>query len=72
MKRIYNRLAMVAIVSILFVGCRKDDIILQPEEETLPPQEETPPEEEKPPEEDDSPPKTVTSKIGRASCRERV
>ena len=65
MKRIYNRLAMVAIVSILFVGCRKDDIILQPEEELLPPQEETlPPEEETPPEEDDSPPETVTSIVG--------
>ena len=69
MKRIYNRLAMVAIVSIIFMGCRKDDIILQPEEEQLPPQEEvlSPEEEEEevlPPEEEVTLPDTVTSIVG--------
>ncbi len=65
MKHIYNLLAITAIISILFTGCRKDDIILQPEEEQLPPQEEIlPPEEETTPPEEETPPKTVTSIVG--------
>ena len=65
MKHIYNLLAITAIISILFTGCRKDDIILQPEEEQLPPQEEIlPPEEEITPPEEETPPKTVTSIVG--------
>ena len=64
MKHIYNLLAITAIISILFTGCRKDDIILQPEEEQLPPQEEVlPPEEETPPVEE-TPTETVTSIVG--------
>ena len=64
MKLIYNLLAVAAILSVLFAGCRKDDVILQPEEEQLPPQEEVlPPEEETPPVEE-TPTETITSIVG--------
>ena len=64
MKRIHNILAVATILSILFTACRKDDIILPPEEEQLPPQEEvTPPKEETPPVEE-IPTETVTSIVG--------
>ena len=63
MKRIYNLIAITAITSLLFTGCRTDDIILSAEEEQLPSQEETtPPKEETP--EDDTPPETITSIAG--------
>ena len=38
MKHFRNLLALVALLSILLVGCSKDDPILDPEEEQLPPQ----------------------------------
>lgn len=57
-------MAVAAILSVLFAGCRKDDVILQPEEEQLPPQEEVlPPEEETPPVEE-TPTETITSIVG--------
>lgn len=65
MKHIYNLLVIATITSILLTGCRKDDVILPPEEEQLPPQEETtPPEEETPPPEEETPPETVTTISG--------
>ena len=65
MKRIYNLLAIAAVLSILFSGCRKDDIILPPEEEQLPPQEEVlPPEEEVLPPEEETSLDTITSIVG--------
>ena len=64
MKHYYKLFVIAAISSIIFTGCRKDDIIIPPEEEQLPPQEEIlPPEEETPPVEE-TPTETVTSIVG--------
>ena len=38
MKHFYNLLALIAILSITFTGCSKDDSIIDSEEEQLPPQ----------------------------------
>ena len=66
MKHYYKLFVIATISSIIFIGCRKDDIIIPPEEEQLPPQEEVlPPEEEEEEGEDENlPPQTVTSIVG--------
>ena len=73
MKHSYKLFAFSVIFTIILSGCRKDDIILPPEEEQLPPQdeilppqeeEEVPEEEEEEEEEENLPPQTVTSIVG--------
>ena len=68
MKHYYKLFAFTILFTIILSGCRKDDIILPPEEEQLPPQEEVlPPQEEEeeitPPKEE-TPPDTITSIVG--------